>query len=556
MTFHPHIPKLGKSSSQESDCWAHDRRAFCKNKSQEGGYFTGMDFDRVASTAQKSQKTIFTHDQQNDQQNDQGETPVCEIGSQVKMDETPSMNYCPQSACINRMLHELHEKELVVQSEYDRQCMRQCISSMLMPCAFLAKFQTLKKLAHTHSTNTIRFQCICDKPDCFIYLRNSNASNSPIIPICALRALPTSGMQYSTMPDLSFFIRMSLLKRHFSIVIPNGASSHFCVDGNTKRSEGRSRNANTRALPSIEENMSKSWLILVLTEALPCIVLQGKKGIRNQIRLEPNSYEINVCLCLLYGTLLQLYPRSSKSPTFASKVKILVRIWDLNNKTSPEKVTFINEHINLIKLCCMEYCYNVLHDYLPVELKALMSQPGMREYCNNAGVMFDAFRRDCIFTGDEDWDTLDSYCRGIIDRCYRTSRVRPASYDFFNIVKPCKSQNDVKMWMWDCPNVWGNRHALTIMYPETDKQSLATISILQKIICTYLLPVDVRKKQESSLERIHGYCQYVKDAKSVIHMCSACACSGKLSLNRYVTFQFLPLFLYFPPKTIERNSDT
>lgn len=447
---------------------------------------------------------------------------------------TDTFNFCPQNACIDHVLSELHQRELVVQSEYDRQCIRQCISSMLLPCAFLAKYQELKRLASSDSENTLRVQCICDRPGCFIYMRNQHASKSPIIPISSLRALPTSGMQYSSMPDLSFFIRMSLLKRHFAIVIPNGASSHFWVDANMKRSDGRARNQNTRASPSIEETVSKSWFILVLTEALPCIVLQGKKGIRNPIRLEPDALEINLCLSLFYGTLLQLYPRSTKSPTFASKVNILVRIWDLNNKSISDKVTFINENINLVKLCCMEYCFNVLQDYLPVELKTLMSQPGMREYCNNAGVMFDAFRRDCIVTGNEDWSVLDNYCKGIIDRCYRTSRVRPAPYDMFNVVKPCKSPEDVKMWMWDCPNVWGNRHTLSIIYPEHDKNSIAVISTLQKIMSSYLLPDDVRIRQEASLERIHGHCDFVKRAKSLLHVCSACACSGKLSLNRYV----------------------
>jgi hypothetical protein len=128
------------------------------------------------------------------------------------------------------------------------------------------------------------------------------------------------------------------------------------------------------------EIVTNSWCTSLLQETIPCLD-RYKRGFKHTYSIESvNIAEVRACISVMYGSLLKLYPRGSKIPIFSARVNIVWRIQELLEQSQEEQMEFIKAHSALLKLCLMEYCYNVLQDFFPVEYSFISAHPCMDMY--------------------------------------------------------------------------------------------------------------------------------------------------------------------------------
>jgi hypothetical protein len=128
------------------------------------------------------------------------------------------------------------------------------------------------------------------------------------------------------------------------------------------------------------ETVSKSWCASLLQETIPCLD-RYKRGFRHAYSVDSVSIaEVRACISILYGSLLKLYPRGAKIPIFSARVNIMCRIQELLECSQEQQMEFIKSHSSLIKICLMEYCYNVFQDFFPVEYSFVSAHPCMAMY--------------------------------------------------------------------------------------------------------------------------------------------------------------------------------
>lgn len=113
--------------------------------------------------------------------------------------------------------------------------------------------------------------------------------------------------------------------------------------------------------------------------------------------------ETTACINIMHGTLLSLYPRAAKRPTFSVRVTLLQRLNMLLAADIIQQLEFIKSHFNLLKLCFMEYTINVLADFMPCEHQLLCTTSAMLLYQSVCPTSCDAFRTECLATGLETW---------------------------------------------------------------------------------------------------------------------------------------------------------
>jgi uncharacterized membrane protein YgcG len=116
-------------------------------------------------------------------------------------------------------------------------------------------------------------------------------------------------------------------------------------------------------------HMRHSMCACVVRESLPFMKI-GRRVYKNINVLKQatvSQQDVGVCLKVMHGTLLSLYPSSAKKLTFRARSSMLWRLRQLLVSDLQAQVQFIQTHINLVKLCFMEYLFNVFIDYMPCE---------------------------------------------------------------------------------------------------------------------------------------------------------------------------------------------
>jgi hypothetical protein len=322
--------------------------------------------------------------------------------------------YCPENGCMNTRLHVLHLTGLEAYDVEARERIAAEIDTYIVPCSILQRLNDKKTPVHSSEARIYGFTCMCrpTKPTHTIHISSkisSKGNGSAQLPIEALFLLPQDEMKYTNLPDLGIFIRATMTKKFFA---SNTMSQHFKVSnlfssGNKKGMRKKSNNTCKNLPTHWMQSVANSWVVSLLLETIPCLN-RYKRGFKHTYDANTvTPIEVHACLQILYGTLLKLYPRGSKTPTFTARVNIVSRVQALMEQTQDEQMTFVTTYPALVKICLMEYCYNVLLDYFPVEYSIVCAHPSMVVYEMTARVMFDTFRRDVITTGLEEWQLMD-----------------------------------------------------------------------------------------------------------------------------------------------------
>ena len=307
------------------------------------------------------------------------------------------------------------------------------------------------------------------------------------------------------------------------------------------------------------EIVSKSWCSSMLQETIPCLD-RYKRGFKHTYNADSvNITEVSACISVMYGTLLKLYPRGSKVPIFSARVNIVCRIQELLGQSLEKQMEFIKSYSSLLKLCLMEYCYNVLLDFFPVEYSFIALHPCMVMYHETAKwvtptttpdstfaivrsmhwhtpirrVMFDTFRRDVISTGLETWAVIDAKAASSIERCMRMCKFKMNRNTPISTVLNIRTCN-FRDPLWDMRYAHGDISVLSRIYANVDKKQILFANMIQSNIMTFALPQSICERQSDSLKRIFGACEFSMNAARYLPICSTCVVNGKVSTYPFI----------------------
>ena len=265
------------------------------------------------------------------------------------------------------------------------------IDTYVVPCSILKRCGN-KAVSCGHAAQTmplrVEFTCICNDPTHTIQMKNTAHSvkhaHSPVVlPLQCLFLMPNEVMDYTSLPDLGIYIRATMTKRFFtSTAIAHNAKVYNMFTLRNKKGIRKKQNLKPVVVEQQHwtEVVSKSWCVSLLQETIPCLD-RYKRGFRQTYNVDSvSSTEVQACISVMYGTLLKLYPRGSKIPIFSARVNIICRIQELLEQSQEKQMEFIKSHSSLLKLCLMEYCYNVFLDFFPVEYSFVSSHPCMPMY--------------------------------------------------------------------------------------------------------------------------------------------------------------------------------
>jgi len=152
----------------------------------------------------------------------------------------------------------------------------------------------------------------------------------------------------------------------------------------TKKGSRKKKNPATNEREVHQKHWSEivcnSWCTSLLQETIPCLN-RYKRGFKHTYDIESvDVQEVRACIQIMYGSLLKLYPRGSKTPIFRARVNIVCRIQALLEQSQLQQMEFVKSYPSLIKLCLMEYCYNVFQDFFPAEYALISTHPCMPMY--------------------------------------------------------------------------------------------------------------------------------------------------------------------------------
>jgi hypothetical protein len=314
---------------------------------------------------------------------------------------------------IPRRLHRLHIAALETTDHVARHHIMEEIDTYVVPCSMLKKWKSASvghgSAALPPTPLRVALTCLCKDPTHTIQLHNTDTRTcEPVsIPIESFFLIPRDTLSYANLPDLGIFIRgknptpptllgllhkvdtnhlstpATMTKRFFTstVIAQNTRIRNVFTSGNKKGTRKKKILRDTiEPARHWTEIIAKSWCTSMLQETIPCLE-RYKRGFKHSHTIDSvHITEVRACVSLMYGTLLKLYPRGSKVPIFSARVNIVHRIRELLEQNIEQHMEFVKSHASLLKLCLMEYCYNVFPDFFSVEYSFISSHPCMAMY--------------------------------------------------------------------------------------------------------------------------------------------------------------------------------
>jgi hypothetical protein len=406
--------------------------------------------------------------------------------------------------------------------EDERTAITREIDSYITPCAIMKQHREHK---HEGGHRAFGFSCMCKDPAHNIII-SSNPRGAVLLPISSLFLLPQDELQYTSLPDMGVFIRATFTKKFFQSSIVTHHQK--LLDGLHTRS-AKNKKKRPAAVDEGRGNMCihNSWGCALMQESIPCLN-QSKRGMRNlHSAITPSVTELRACVHIMYGTLLKLYPRGSKTPTFTARVNLASRVREIMSLPPNEQLDFVAAHPFTVKMCWMEYCHNVLPDFFPVEYATISQQPCMKLYNSIVGVVFDTFRRDIMVTGLEGWDAMELCATSSIERCMRMCKFRVRRHADNPRSTSTTHAHVIDNDLMQMKTTHGDVQVLSRLYPREPSYRILAASFLHQAVVVYALPQCIIKQQQESISRLFGSCDFVTRAIQNVSVCLTCAINGK-----------------------------
>jgi hypothetical protein len=312
-------------------------------------------------------------------------------------------------------------------------------------------------------------------------------------PMLVLRREDT--FHYHNLPDLSRFLRESVVSSHWSGSLVALFMSPFC--------------------------------------------LQVKRHVTRRAPATASTAQRCALLNLLHGLLLGLYPFNMQHATFDQRVRLAGRIRALLCSSPELQTRFLFEHEHLMTFAVAEYLANVLADFYPVECQLLVRSPQARY---NVNQVCEAFRSAAMALGSPSWEQLDDLakqqfpalqrqlkaCNAKLGHCATPCVRIPTSVlatlahqDFFS---------DVLMAMPLVPVAPCNMIAqINLLRPDLSFAEMQAVECFWNNVLIYPLPNLLREMQQERLAA-NGSCRRLQDAFTHLHVCLPCALATKTSI--------------------------
>lgn len=165
---------------------------------------------------------------------------------------------------------------------------------------------------------------------------------------------------------------------------------------------------------------------MLVHNSLPCL----KKGrmFHNPITNDKCT-NLTPCVHILLGTLLGLYPTSTKKPVFEVRKQIIGFIHTIATSKRDKQYKFLMNIPNLLKLCFMEYIVNASSDFCPSDIEYYKQIRGMDTFYKICPTVCDNFRCDNLQKMEwvpilENWHKMDVSAVSIVERFGRTCKFR------------------------------------------------------------------------------------------------------------------------------------
>lgn len=262
------------------------------------------------------------------------------------------------------------------------------------------------------------------------YIRAMPCKVGAKIPARCFIADEADALQFEALPDMGMYIRMLIIKRYCT----SAPVKHFrkCasylqggqgVEQGTKGEQGGSAGEKLSPIAFVERFVDGLCCSL-LQDSIPCMKRAKRSVKETEFKISPTSVEVAACINVLHGTLLSLYPKAARRPTFGARVQMAWRLRELLCRPMSEQMEFLKTYPSLVKLCFMEYVINVILEYMPCERELLCQGASMRLYQTVCPTTCDSFRSETLKNGAESWKSLNAVAGVCIDRCIRMCKFK------------------------------------------------------------------------------------------------------------------------------------
>jgi hypothetical protein len=258
----------------------------------------------------------------------------------------------------------------------------------------------------------------------------------------------------------------------------------------------------------------------------------------------------SVYINIAYGTMLALFPHCCKSPTFNIRKQLFRKFYTLSISSLEIQHEFIIKHINLMRLCFMEYFVFVLEKFCNVERNLMGKCLNYDVYTNLCQTSCDLFRQNCLQSDAIDWTYIDNIAFKTTDKIIRTTRIGiKLSANVGNIIGIRKlgavwSGNPITTELtrrlvfemppcfWISHNMFLYTQMITQWLSERDiEHCVATlshnVSVVHQMIHVYQMPSNIVMRQVQALLKHFNGDSMLLNSVCKKSICLKCICNIK-----------------------------
>ena len=264
-----------------------------------------------------------------------------------------------------------------------------------------------------------------------------------------------------------------------------------------------------------------------------------------------------ILLNLLLATLLGLYPDSTKRPPFHQRAHLYRTMHNLLTLPMQEQFNFITQYPQLINIAVFEYIFNVIPHYFPVERECISEHFDMSPFFSQSAPLFDQFRQDNIYTGDESWQSLSAAACTYNQKMQRMYKNKHKKSHQVHQAHTQKISEDHLQMIMDTNLVTQTNTTLSSLQLLASEYTVLTndstadhVATVHRCIHVAKLPLNLLELQEASLRHITSTCHVKTHLARTKHVCVVCESAGKPTKLRICSQTGKPVCLKCTADTI------
>lgn len=241
-----------------------------------------------------------------------------------------------------------------------------------------------------------------------------------------------------------------------------------------------------------------------------------------------------ILLNILLASLLGLYPHNTKKTPFHQRANLYRSVHNLLTCNIQDQFHFISTHPQLFVFAVFEYLFHVIPAFCPVEYEWISMQCDMAQFFLNSSTLFDQFRQDNIYTGNESWQSLSSGAAIYNQKIHRMYKKKSKKAHLPLCVSTKKVDIHNLENIMNTPFIVQNfynehhQHTMTSEYTVlTNDSTAAQVATVHRCIHTEPLPQNLVYLQQQALQHINSRCHIKAHLTRTKHVCVICEPMGR-----------------------------